>query len=212
MRVAAVSPRLRCVWRKRKTFMAFGCKMRLVVARYNESLDWISEVPKDWTVWVYDKGDVGDRIPDVHRIKRPNIGREAETFCYHNATVPPHREWTVFLQGNPFDHFPDPIGHAQRIADRMDRVGWLGFHYSTDWNHHPHTMEDLGVARVREALSISGDCPGRISFPAGAQMVVHSSAIEKRHRSWWANAAEVSASQDWRVAHCFERLWPEIYQ
>ena len=187
--------------------------MRLVVARYNESLHWLDEVPDDWEVFVYNKGEplCADDLSGATVVERPNVGREAETFAYHNATVPPDG-YTAFLQGNPFEHWPDPIGHIDRIVERGDCVGWLGYHYDTAWNEAPHTLKSLDFRTVWHDLDIEGVCPTRLSFPAGAQMVVASQAISARHRAWWRRAAEVAATPDYRVAHCFERLWPVIYR
>lgn len=187
--------------------------IRLVVARYNEDLGWLTEVPGGWSVYVYNKGDeVRPLVKNQMVAHIQNVGREAETFCRHNANVMPRDFWTVFIQGNPFDHWNDPLGDAQRIMARGDRVGWLGYHYDTAWNVPPHTVAHLDVKAVWNAIGLDGACPARFSFPAGAQMVVHGSVITKRHRAWWQRAAEVAATDDWRVAHCFERLWPEIYR
>lgn len=185
--------------------------MRLVVARFNEDLGWLAEVPQEWAIYVYNKGEPVEPPARCVVVQRPNVGREAETFAYHNAVIPA-AQWTVFLQGNPFDHWGDPIADAQRIAARGDRVGWLGYHYDTAWNIPPHTVAHLDVQAVWNDLGMDGACPSRFSFPAGAQMVVHGSVIAKRHQAWWQRAAQVAASGDWRVAHCFERLWPSIYR
>ena len=184
--------------------------MRLAVARFNEDLSWLSAVPEDWEVFVYNKGEPVEPPRPCTVVARPNVGREAETFCYHNASVSPVG-WTAFVQGNPFDHFHDPIEHIKQIAARGDRVGWLGFHYDTDWNVPPHTLAALDFRQVWDALKIGSFCPTKLIFPAGAQMVVHESAIKSRDHLWWQLALEVSTTEDWRVAHCFERLWPVIY-
>lgn len=184
--------------------------IRLVVARYNEDLGWLAGVPSEWEVFVYNKGEPAE-VGRHSVAERPNVGREAETFAHHNATVPA-AGWTVFVQGNPFDHWNDPLGDAERIVARGDRVGWLGYHYDTAWNVPPHTLKDLGFVKVWDDLHIGGICPTRLSFPAGAQMVVHESVINNRGPQWWENAAKVAATDDWRVAHCFERLWPVIYR
>jgi hypothetical protein len=99
-----------------------------------------------------------------------------------------------------------------RAVARGDRVGWLGYHYDTAWNVPPHTLDDLGFRAVWDALALEGICPTRLSFPAGAQMVVAPQVVAARSREWWENAARVAATDDWRVAHCFERLWPVIYR
>lgn len=186
--------------------------MRLVVARFNEDLAWLSGVPEGWEVFVYNKGEPVEVPRACMIIERPNIGREAETFCHHNATVePPARGWTAFLQGNPFDHFHAPIDHIERIVSRGDRLGWLGFHYDTDWNEPPYTLDDLNFRATWESLGLGSFCPTRLIFPAGAQTVVFEHTIKRRDPLWWQMAEGVAAAGDWRVAHCFERLWPIIY-
>jgi hypothetical protein len=185
--------------------------VRLVVARYNEPLDWLADVPAGWEVFVYAKGEPLEPRDGVTVIQRPNLGREAETFAHHNATVAPDG-YTAFLQGNPFDHFRDPLGHIEAIVASGDRVGWLGYHYDTAWNEPPHTLESLDFRTVWHDLGLEGICPTRLSFPAGAQMVVAPQVIKARHHAWWQRAAEVAATEDVRVAHCFERLWPFIYR
>ena len=73
----------------------------IVVARYNESLDWLDNM-KTENIVIYNKGEPIDR----KCIKRPNIGREGETFLYHiinNYDNLP--DYLILLQGNPFDHF-----------------------------------------------------------------------------------------------------------
>jgi hypothetical protein len=183
--------------------------VRLVVARYEEPLDWLDDVPPEWEVVVYNKGS---EVNGRKAVDLPNVGREAHTFAHHNASAPPPADWTAFVQGNPFDHWPDPIDHIHRIVERGDRVGWLGFHYDTAWNDPPHTLDDLGFRAVWESLDLDGFCPTRLSFPAGAQMVVHGDVIAGHSMDWWKRAALTAATGDWRVAHCFERLWPVIYR
>lgn len=186
----------------------------LVVARYNEPLDWLSQVPKEWEVRIYNKGErVSPPASTDSRclmIDVANIGREAETFLYHNMSEAP-RDYTIYLQGNPFDHCPDPIGQANFIMRRGDRVGWLGPHYDTEWNVPPHTLADLGAIGVWARLFSGEPMPRRFSFPAGAQMVVWRDRILARSAEWWRRAHEIALTDDWRVAHCFERFWPSIY-
>lgn len=182
----------------------------VVVARYNEPLDWLSAVPDGWRVYVYNKGGAVDVAKQCRWIDTPNVGREAETFCRHNVTVEP-ADYTVYLQGDPFDHCPDPIGQAKFVMARGARVGWLGPHYDTAWNVSPHTLEDLDASCVWRSLFGDEPMPRRFAFPAGGQMVVQRSNVSARPREWWRSAHGVSTSADWRVSHCFERFWPVIY-
>lgn len=182
----------------------------LVVARYNEPLDWLLSAPKDWKVYVYNKGGQFLSSPSWRVVDTPNIGREAETFCRHNAIFGAD-DYTIYLQGNPFDHCADPFGQAQFLMRRGDRIGWLGPHYDTAWNVSPHTLADLGAVTVWRQLFPSASMPQRFSFPAGAQMVVCGYSVRTRLPPWWQHAFAVTSTEDWRVAHCFERFWPTIY-
>lgn len=182
----------------------------LVVARYNEPLDWLSAVPKWWEVCIYNKGEPVTVDSRHLTTNVQNVGREAETFLHHNVLREP-RDYTIYLQGNPFDHCPDPLGQANFIMRRGDRVGWLGPHYDTDWNVSPHKLDDLGASAVWSRLFPGHQMPRRFSFPAGAQMVVWRSQVAARPPGWWRLAHEIAKTTDWRVAHCFERFWPAIY-
>lgn len=182
----------------------------VVVARFNEPLDWLSAVPEDWSVYVYNKGGQVDVAERCRLTEVANVGREAETFCRHNATVEPD-DWTVYLQGNPFDHCPDPIGTAVAFVEAGNSTGWLGESYETSWNAAPHTLVELGAAATWSMLFPGLSMPWGFTFPAGAQMVVRRDRVQARPKWWWRLAHEVSSSSDWRVAHCFERFWPTIY-
>lgn len=182
----------------------------LVVARYNESLGWLSAVPAEWSIHVYNKGGCVDIARQCQLTEVANVGREAETFTHHNSRHTPG-DYNIYLQGNPFDHCPDPIGQAEFIMRRGDRVGWLGPHYDTSWNVSPHTLDDLDASGVWRRLFADEPMPPRFSFPAGAQMVVWRDQITAKPPEWWRLAHEVASTDDWRVAHCFERFWPSIY-
>ncbi|MES2475491.1 MAG: hypothetical protein V4640_06905 [Verrucomicrobiota bacterium] len=87
----------------------------LVVARYNEDLSWLTRLPADITVMVYNKGPqiedaiLLDRIAEL--LPLPNAGREPDTYLYHLSRQTPGKpdDWTVFCQGDPFPHSPNFI-------------------------------------------------------------------------------------------------------
>jgi hypothetical protein len=98
-----------------KAACAWRCHMNsIVIARYKEDLEWILAIPDDFEIFVYNKGE---RIvhPGVlnkadHIIDRPNVGRESETYLYHMLTQDrADGDFTVFSQGDPFEHSPDFI-------------------------------------------------------------------------------------------------------
>lgn len=97
----------------------------IVIARYKEDVSWIARIPDDFEIFLYNKGDpIHD--PAVlakahHVIDRPNFGRESETYLHHMLN---HRrdddDFTVFTQGDPFEHSPDFFALLDNWRDWAD--------------------------------------------------------------------------------------------
>ena len=86
----------------------------IVIARYCEELEWITRIPAGFSVTVYNKGPEIISPPVLARVNRletlPNNGRESDTFLRHILGQRPlATDYTVFLQGDPFEHSPDLI-------------------------------------------------------------------------------------------------------
>jgi hypothetical protein len=103
----------------------------IVLARYSESLDWIAEIPDDFTIFIYNKGEritsraVLDRAD--HIVQRPNVGRESESYLFHMLTaVGNDDDFTVYSQGSPFLHSPDFIAllKAWHDWDDVQALSW----------------------------------------------------------------------------------------
>lgn len=74
----------------------------LVVARYDENLDWISSCCR---TFVYNKGLYSNWKFHESIISLPNIGRETHTYLYHIVTnYHQLADLNYFVQGNPFPH------------------------------------------------------------------------------------------------------------
>ncbi len=89
-------------------------KDKVIVSRYKEDLDWLSRIPSDFDVVVYNKGEqIKSRIAlsrDPKIVTLPNSGRESDTYIRHILGGDHGFEsYTVFLQGDPFEHSPDII-------------------------------------------------------------------------------------------------------
>ncbi len=84
----------------------------IIIARYNENIDWITEIPDFFNVIVYNKGNHDINKTIRNRINKlidlENSGRESDTFLRHILEKDDFDEnYSVFLQGNPFEHSPD---------------------------------------------------------------------------------------------------------
>ncbi len=107
-------------------------RMTLVVARYREDISWLTELPDDISVVLYNKGpeilgrEVLARVDEL--ISLPNQGREPDTYLHHLSRQIPVNpsDWTVFCQGDPFPHSPDFIEllrHRDQWADVQPLTG-----------------------------------------------------------------------------------------
>lgn len=88
--------------------------LTIVIARYNEDISWVNDVPPYAKVYLYNKGpsiEPGVIRREVNLIPLPNEGRESGTYMYHlmHGFNPQEAEFTVFTQGDPFDHSPNFI-------------------------------------------------------------------------------------------------------
>lgn len=81
----------------------------VVIARYNENLDWVAKEFPNQNVIIYNKGnDDIKALPNWQIVKLHNIGRESHTYLYH-IVINYHNlaDRTLFLQGYPYDHLGD---------------------------------------------------------------------------------------------------------
>jgi hypothetical protein len=177
--------------------------MHLVIAKYKENTDWISDLGYSYTL--YNKGPVNDAL---HSINVPNVGRESETYLRYivdNYNGLP--DTLVFLQGNPFPHCRDL--KQQILNYKKEPYYFLGneliFDYENGQPHHP----GLNIAEIAKLLGIYTD-EKKYYFVPGAQFIVTAATLRSRSLSWWKNAYEVHTkfhSSPW----VYERLWGDIF-
>ncbi len=89
---------------------------QLVIARYNEDVQWLKDVNLDTVV--YNKGNdfnlqsIKGCKDKLQEFKLPNVGRESHTLLHHIIkNYDDLCNTTIFLQANPFDHLGN--FHAQ---------------------------------------------------------------------------------------------------
>lgn len=80
----------------------------LVVARFNERLGWLDDIPTGMPIWIVNMGAQFETLPFLrlfNELKVKDAGRES--FAYASWIIANYKnlpEWCVFVQGNPFDH------------------------------------------------------------------------------------------------------------
>jgi hypothetical protein len=104
-------------------------KTEIVVARYNENLDWLKKIKKskDLKITVYNKGL--DDI-DVPFIKIPNVGRESQTYLEHIINNYDNlADQTIFCQGDSIFHSPGFIELINKHRKKFEPVQPLSAWY-----------------------------------------------------------------------------------
>jgi len=88
-----------------KILMRCNNNITIIVARYNENVTWSKQFDN---VIIYNKGE---KLEDgYNEILLENVGREAHTYYkYIYDNYDNLDDYTIFLQGNPFDHSPNII-------------------------------------------------------------------------------------------------------
>lgn len=151
------------------------------MSRYDEDVSWTNNLSN---VIIYNKGN--PIHPVYGSIPLPNIGRESHTFftyiCDHYNTLD---DYTVFLQGHPFDHCKDLLARLNALKYPLD------FQYLADRIYTTNTISDVFYPRLRMVefyTKIFGTCPEpsmKIEFGEGAQCIVSREAIQRRPLSFY---------------------------
>ena len=168
--------------------------MEVVVSRYSENLSWVNQVPKECKVTIYNKGN----DLEFSCIKLNNIGRESHTYIrhivdnYNNLS-----DYTIFVQGNPFDHSPGLIGYIENILNLEENnkdFSWLTsnmFRTDFEYKREPNMSVCPYIKFAYE--TIFGESPDfeAFIFGGGAQFCVSKSRIQERPLSFYKNILDI---------------------
>jgi hypothetical protein len=180
--------------------------MDVVVARYNEDIKWTTMLKGDFNLIVYDKGQgLGHPLP--------NVGREAHTYLHHIVSHWENlAEYTIFLQGWPFDHGVK-LENIQKFIDGdipkegASQIGTHQYLYCDRMGNPDYPDKPIGEYFKK---ILGSDPPEIIFFTPGAQFIVHRDVIQRRSLDFWKGLLEMSETIEdfpWIV----ERLWMYIF-
>lgn len=187
--------------------------MDIVIARYNENLDWIERINKTCSnLILYNKGEYV--INQTYNID--NVGREAHTYIrYILDYYDDFPEYVCFLQGNPFDHCRNVLVLIDEFVNNTNKPTFM---FLSDWIINCSLDggcqdNSLPVRNVYEKIynlsTPSENIP--LTFGAGAQFITKRENILKHDKKFYENILSmldysVSPIEAWAI----ERLWKVI--
>ena len=143
--------------------------MDLVVAVYNENIDWINLI-KNKRIFLYLKNpdrydEIQTKFPNAIIEILPNIGRESHTYVYHISKNYDYlANHTVFLQGNPFDHCRNVL----ELLEPAD-IKFFGRIHTSDENGNP---DHSGLPLSELYMELFGKTQFNFTIEAGAQFMI----------------------------------------
>jgi hypothetical protein len=182
---------------------------QIVVARYKEDIDWLYCLGLPYII--YNKGE----DIDVPCIKLPNIGREAHSYLYHIvANYENLSNYTLFLQGYPYDHFPRIRKFILNFPNSINTTkeyskGCYGL-ARREWEEditqcHKVKVFPEEIDRIFFKIHLN-----KYFYAGGAQYLVHKNNIINKPKQFYFDLLNYH-KWDGHEAWSFERLWPMIF-
>lgn len=194
--------------------------------------DEMSHTKYKFSIFLYHKSDLTPQNANrtmrfirseimINRLE--NIGRESDTYLNHMMRMCAEKRddgYSVFIQGNPFDHSPDLFGAVRRFLESSSDMACqkgifapIGCDFYCDMTGRPNhsklpiksVFEKLGLAHPEGMMDI-------LHFTAGAQFLVSNHLILKNGFDYYNNALNVLYDNKIPDVNpingfVFERLW-----
>lgn len=159
--------------------------MKIVVSRFNECVEWTKKFDN---VIIYNKGTPLHGFANTKILE--NVGREGHTYyTYIYENYDSLEDFTVFLQGYPFDHSPNILTDVMEFTKTID-YHILGRRLST---FRDHCLYHSGIPSVDVYKYLFDDefTTGEIDFTPGAQFVVSKRYILSKPKSFYLKVVEL---------------------
>jgi len=157
---------------------------KLVVAKYKENIDWLQYFNKKNYI-IYDKSN----NPIDGSIKRPNIGREAETFIHYIIEIFDNlSDYTILAQGDPFEHMDSQI-RPENFSYFIEKFIEFGYKHTIPlfiYQLYENTNSWAGM-KTREYFMefFNKEAPLQVVFAPGSQYITPKECILKRPREFY---------------------------
>lgn len=213
-------------------------KYHIVIARYNEDIDWIKYINANlFDIFVYNKGDnININNINCKIITLNNQGRESHTYLYHiisNFDNLPEK--IIFTQAHPFDHVRNTF--INEIND-FDKNCFNFFYFSknilninydinknkfveygilngNNWQNYHELNSPISIT-MKKIFETFENEKLNIMFGTGAIYGVNKELILKNNKDFYIKCIEVlNSSSNLKnpdEGHIFERLWHYIFK
>ena len=192
----------------------------LVVAHYQEDLNWLNDIIYDFPnlkITIYHKDPVHTQYIDkTNNYHLDNVGREAHTYLHHViSNYNTLSDFTIFCQGKPYDHISKETLYSYIMNCNLFEPSNQGIFYQ------PYIkFAQSGVPGVQCSGGNYGDWWRKIfgtNCTGGKQVwsahfVVHNSLITSKPVEFYTNAIQtVNKDINPEAAQFFERTWGSIF-
>jgi hypothetical protein len=167
----------------------------IVVARYNEDITWTEQFPST-NVVIYNKGEsLFQSDKKYNEILLENVGREGHSYYkYIYDNYDDLSDYTIFLQGYPFDHSPNIIELIHTYTNHPDlhidfellSSNIVGCNLS-GCSYHPY----LPLVSVYEQLFNERKYEMLFVFGMGGQFIASKLQILKHPREFYLKIVEM---------------------
>ena len=191
-------------------------KICMCVSAFNEDLNWLENVDKYIKIKLYNKGNKSD-IKDKYNAEiLHNVGRESHTYLtyiinnYDNLP-----EYTIFIQGRPFDHSPKLYETLSNIITTNDK---LEFKYISERIYNCKLSgcrlhSGLPLLKIYNDIFETNIIDKDFHFGAGAQFILHKSLILKHDINFYKKCLKYLDNDINPISgFVFERIWELIFQ
>jgi hypothetical protein len=165
--------------------------IKIIISRYNEDLKWTEDLKN---VIIYNKGNK-DIISNHKIIDLPNVGREGHTYYTHIYNNYNNLDdYTIFLQGNPFDHSPNIINDVLKFINDPENIDFKflsskihTFNLKKGCPYH----HNLPLIEVYNKLFYDENYNINVEFGTGAQFIVSKETILLNPLSIYKNIIDI---------------------
>jgi hypothetical protein len=193
--------------------------IKLVIARYQENIDWVKKINSNIDVIVYNKFY---HDQDNYLI---NVGREGHTYLNHIINNYNRlNDYTIFSQGDPFCHCPNFLQELNIINDELtsdnlsnQTANYLKFLCPSAYegiysNFHKSHESGLPMYYFFDLLfNIKLKTTTKLKVYYGAQFITHKNNILNKPLAFYQFLIKFLSYETNPIeGYIFERLWPYI--